>query len=54
MLALTTCWNSSNVQLYVETMQMFILFSLLLDAKRLTNEMHAASTETVPLRWREK
>jgi hypothetical protein len=51
MLALTTCWNSSNVQLYVETMQMFILLSLLVNAKRLTNEIQATSTETVPMCW---
>jgi hypothetical protein len=54
MLAFTTCWNSSNVQLYVETMQMFILLSLLVNAERLTNLIYAASTETVPMRWREK
>jgi len=30
------------------------VFSLLINAKILTRAMHAASTETVPTRWREK
>jgi hypothetical protein len=29
-------------------------YSLLVNAKMLTNKRHAASTETVPMRWREK
>jgi hypothetical protein len=29
------------------------VFSLLVDSKMLTNKRHAASTETVPVRWKE-